>query len=101
VEKSEEGKAEQERINQQKAEMVERARRQYMEKASRRPMAAYGQDQSMQPGGAGGLIIPGRMPMTKDYNDYYNMFIEVFMSNEKNIQSGDSKEKTELDDKLR
>jgi hypothetical protein len=42
VEKSEEGKAEQERINQQKAEMVERARRQYMEKTSRRPMAAYG-----------------------------------------------------------
>jgi hypothetical protein len=74
VEKSEEGKLEQERINQQKAEMLERARRAYMEKASRRPMA-YGQDQSMQPGGAGGLIIPGRMPMTKDYNDYYNMFI--------------------------
>ncbi len=57
--------------------MMERARRQYIEKASRRgPMGAgYGQDQSMQLGGAGGLIIPGRMPMTKDYNDYYNMFI--------------------------
>ena len=83
--------------------MMEKARRQYMEKASRRGFGVlgYGQDQSMQLGGAGGLIIPGRMPMTKDYNDYYNMFIQVFMSNEKNIGSGDSKEKTELDDKLR
>jgi hypothetical protein len=56
---------------------MEKARRQYMEKATRRGFGVlgYGQDQSMQLGGAGGLIIPGRMPMTKDYNDYYNMFI--------------------------
>ena len=80
--------------------MMERARRQFIEKSARRQMP-YGPDHSMQPGGAGGLIVPGRLPLTKDYNDYYNMFIQVFRSNEDNILGGDSKEKTELDDKLR
>ena len=55
----------------------------------------------MQPGGAAGLVVPGRMLMTKDYHDYYNMFIEIFMRNEACIKNGDSKEKTEFDDKLR
>lgn len=51
---------------------------------------------------AGGLVVPGRM--TKDYYDYYNLFIEVFMRNEQQIASGtaaDAKERTEFDDKLR
>ncbi len=39
--------------------------------------------------------------MTKDFQDYYNMFIEVFKRNENSIMAGDSREKTEYDDKLR
>ena len=61
----------------------------------------HGTSQMMQPGGAGGLVVPGSMMLTKDHNDYYNMFIEVFMRNEKNIQGGDPKETVEFDDKLR
>lgn len=64
-------------------------------------LGGAGSDQMMQPGGAGGLVIPGSMMLTKDHNDYYNMFIETFMRNEKNLQGGDPKETVEFDDKLR
>ncbi len=52
----------------------------------------------MQLGEANQPIIPG---LTKEHNEFYNMFIQVYMSNEKNIGSVDSKEMNELDEKLR
>lgn len=49
-----------------------------------------------------GLAATGETAgLSKEFNNYYSLFIEIFKNLEKQLQAGDSRELAEYDQKMR